>query len=72
MSPLLNDPHYKTIGIGTSIFLGGGIGYVGGMDPASSQCIKGEMESPKLRPELFPLSGDLKQMDPNWLVASVM
>lgn len=28
MSPLLNDPLYKTVGIGTRIFLGGGIGYV--------------------------------------------
>ncbi|MBU1871268.1 MAG: homocysteine biosynthesis protein, partial [Candidatus Omnitrophica bacterium] len=28
LSPLLCDPHYKTIGIGTRIFLGGGIGYV--------------------------------------------
>jgi L-aspartate semialdehyde sulfurtransferase len=28
MSPLLNDPFYKTIGIGTRIFLGGGMGYV--------------------------------------------
>ena len=28
LSPLLNDPLYKTIGIGTKIFLGGGVGYV--------------------------------------------
>jgi len=28
LSPLLKDPYYKTIGIGTRIFLGGGIGYV--------------------------------------------
>ena len=28
LSPLLNDPHYKTIGIGTRIFLGGGTGFV--------------------------------------------
>jgi uncharacterized protein (DUF39 family) len=28
LSPLFNDPYYKTIGIGTRIFLGGGIGYV--------------------------------------------
>jgi uncharacterized protein (DUF39 family) len=28
LSPLLNDPLYRTIGIGTRIFLGGGIGYV--------------------------------------------
>jgi len=28
LSPLLKDPYYRTIGIGTRIFLGGGIGYV--------------------------------------------
>jgi uncharacterized protein (DUF39 family) len=28
LSPLLKDPLYQTIGIGTRIFLGGGIGYV--------------------------------------------
>ena len=28
LSPLLNDPQYRTIGIGTRIFLGGGQGYV--------------------------------------------
>ena len=28
LSPLLNDPHYRTIGVGTRIFLGGGQGYV--------------------------------------------
>jgi uncharacterized protein (DUF39 family) len=28
LSPLLNDPYLRTIGVGTRIFLGGGIGYV--------------------------------------------
>jgi L-aspartate semialdehyde sulfurtransferase len=28
LSPLLNDPYYRTVGIGTRIFLGGGVGYV--------------------------------------------
>lgn len=28
LSPLLNDPKYRTIGIGTRLFLGGGVGYV--------------------------------------------
>ena len=28
LSPLLNDPYYRTIGIGTKIFLGGGIGFI--------------------------------------------
>ena len=28
LSPLFNDPYYKTIGIGTKIFLGGGTGFI--------------------------------------------
>jgi uncharacterized protein (DUF39 family) len=28
LSPLLNDPYFRTIGVGTRIFLGGGVGYV--------------------------------------------
>jgi len=28
LSPLLNDPYLKTIGVGTRIFIGGGVGYV--------------------------------------------
>ena len=28
LSPLLNDPYYRTIGVGTKIFLGGGLGAV--------------------------------------------
>jgi len=28
LSPLMNDPLYRTIGVGTRIFLGGGVGYV--------------------------------------------
>ena len=28
LSPLLNDPHYRTIGVGTRIFIGGATGYV--------------------------------------------
>lgn len=30
LSPLFNDPYLKTIGLGTRIFMGGGIGYVMG------------------------------------------
>lgn len=36
LSPLFNDPHYKTIGIGTRIFLGGGHG-IRGMAGYSAQ-----------------------------------
>ncbi len=40
MSPLLNDPLYRTIGIGTRIFLGGGTGYVIGAGTQHSPGVK--------------------------------
>ncbi|MDD2901125.1 MAG: homocysteine biosynthesis protein [Syntrophales bacterium] len=71
LSPLFNDPYYRTIGIGTRIFLGGGVGYV---------CFPGTQHNPgKLRGENgVPLSpagtlmvlGDLKKMSPRFLVGA--
>ena len=58
LSPLSNDPDYETIGIGTRIFLGGGIGYVMG---------EGTQHSPKNRFGTLFLKGDLKQMTPEYL-----
>ncbi len=40
MSPLLNDPFYRTIGVGTRIFLGGGVGYVIGAGTQHSPEVK--------------------------------
>lgn len=67
LSPLLNDPFCRTIGIGTRIFLGGGIGYVFGAGTQSRTNIgrnKGVPVSPGLT---LMLSGDLKQMNKKWL-----
>ncbi|MFX1302217.1 MAG: homocysteine biosynthesis protein [Promethearchaeota archaeon] len=58
LSPLNNDPNYETIGIGTRIFLGGGIGYVMG---------EGTQHSPQNRFGSLFLKGDLKQMNPEFL-----
>jgi len=58
LSPLSNDPDYETIGIGTRIFLGGGIGYVIG---------EGTQHSPTNRFGTLFLKGDLKQMTPEYL-----
>ena len=69
LSPLFNDPYYRTIGIGTRIFLGGAVGYV---------CFPGTQHNPgKPRAEngvpLGPAGtlmvlGDLKKMSPRYLV----
>ncbi len=69
LSPLLNDPHYKTIGIGTRIFLGGGIGYVAWNGTQHHpNVLRGENGVPKVTAGTLSVIGDLKQMDPNWLV----
>jgi len=58
LSPLQKDPEFETIGIGTRIFLGGGIGYVIG---------EGTQHKPQdLYGTLF-VKGDLKQMSKDFL-----
>ncbi len=69
LNPLLNDPYYQTIGIGTRIFLGGGVGYV---ISAGTQhhpdTPRTERGIPRGAAGTLMVSGDLKQMDPRWLV----
>ncbi|MFC1915434.1 homocysteine biosynthesis protein [Chloroflexota bacterium] len=73
LSPLLNDPYYKTIGIGTKIFLGGGVGYVAWQgtqhDPG---VLRSENGVPKRGGGTLAVIGDLKQMSPRWLVGTSM
>jgi L-aspartate semialdehyde sulfurtransferase len=69
LSPLFNDPYYKTIGLGTRIFLGGGIGYVTWPGTQHKPAVE---RTPGGAP-IFPsgtlmVMGDMKQMDPAWLV----
>lgn len=69
LSPLLNDPYYRTIGIGTRIFLGGGIGYVAWNGTQHHpNVLRGENGVPKVTAGTLSVIGDLKGMDPNWLV----
>lgn len=68
LSPLLNDPYYKTIGTGTRIFLGGGIGYVVGNGTQHNPGVKrGENGVPKGPAGTLSVTGDLKMMSPKWL-----
>jgi len=68
LSPLLNDPLYKTIGIGARIFLGGGVGYVSWQgtqhNPTVSRTDRGLPRTPA---GTLAVIGDLKQMSPDWL-----
>lgn len=69
LSPLLNDPHYLTTGLGTRIFLGGARGYVLGPgsqhDPAAK---RGKNGVPIGKAGTLMVKGDLKEMDPKWVV----
>jgi uncharacterized protein (DUF39 family) len=69
LSPLFNDPYYKTIGLGTRIFLGGGIGYVTWSGTQHNPNAKRAANGTPLTPAgtLFVM-GDLKQMKPEWLI----
>ncbi|NLF45044.1 MAG: hypothetical protein GX581_03110 [Syntrophomonadaceae bacterium] len=69
LSPLLNDPYYKTIGIGTRIFLGGGIGYVAWSGTQHHpNVLRGENGVPMVPAGTLAVIGDLKQMEANWVV----
>jgi len=73
LSPLLNDPHYKTVGIGTKIFLGGGIGYVAWQGTQHNPTApRGENGVPKRPAGTLAVIGDLKQMKPEWLRGTSM
>lgn len=71
LSPLFNDPLYKTIGIGTRIFLGGGTGYVAWQGTQHNpNVVRTEKGVPKRGAGTLAVIGDLKQMKPRWLVGT--
>ncbi len=73
LSPLLNDPDYETIGIGTRIFLGGGVGYVAWHGTQHNPHVpRGDNDVPTVPGGTLSLIGDLKQMSPRWLVGTSM
>jgi len=69
LSPLLNDPYYRTIGIGSRIFLGGAQGFVYWQgtqhDPTGARTEGGV---PKGGAGTLGTVADLKQMDPRYVV----
>ncbi|MEN8134204.1 MAG: homocysteine biosynthesis protein [Thermodesulfobacteriota bacterium] len=68
LSPLMNDPYYRTIGMGTRIFLGGGEGYVTWHGTQHNPTApRGENGVPIKPAGTLMLQGDLKQMSPRWL-----
>ncbi|MCM8827325.1 MAG: homocysteine biosynthesis protein, partial [Candidatus Omnitrophica bacterium] len=73
LSPLLNDPYYRTIGIGTKIFLGGGIGYISWQGTQHNPMAPRKPNGVPCYPAgTLAVIGDLKQMSPKWLVGTSM
>jgi uncharacterized protein (DUF39 family) len=64
LSPLLNDPLYRTIGIGTSVWLAGAHGhvYAEGTQHASD-CLRGDNDVPMEGAGTLGLTGNMKEMD---------
>ncbi|HOG17816.1 MAG: hypothetical protein A4E73_03689 [Syntrophaceae bacterium PtaU1.Bin231] len=71
LSPLFNDPYYRTIGIGTRIFLGGTQGFVAwpGTQHAP-HAARTKNGVPREGAGTIATIGDLKQMSPEWLVGA--
>jgi uncharacterized protein (DUF39 family) len=69
LSPLFNDPYYRTIGLGTRIFLGGGVGYVTWHGSQHHPAVERTERGVPVRPAgTLWVTGDLKQMRPAFLV----
>lgn len=73
LSPLLNDPFYRTIGIGTRIFLGGAQGYVAWHGTQHNPNVpRTKRGIPKTPAGTLMVIGDLKKMSPRWIVGVSM
>jgi uncharacterized protein (DUF39 family) len=69
LSPLFNDPLYRTVGLGTRIFLGGAQGYVAWPGTQHLPQVERAPNNTPLRPAgTLMVIGDLKQMQPRWLL----
>jgi len=68
LSPLLKDPYYKTVGIGSRCFLGGGEGYVIWHGTQHNPKVaRNEYGIPLAGAGTLALLGDLKKMSPEFL-----
>ena len=68
ISPLLNDPKLQLVGIGTKIFLGGGIGYIAWEGTQHFPLQKRLPNDTPIGPAAtVALVGDGKQMDSRWV-----
>lgn len=68
LSPLLNDPYYKTIGVGTAIWLSGAKGIVFSQGTQfASKAMRGENGVPREGAGTLAVSADMKEMLPEFV-----
>ncbi len=68
LSPLLNDPWYETIGIGTAVWLAGARGHVHAEGTQHfPTCQRGSNDIPKEGAGTLGLTADMKQMQPKYV-----
>ena len=67
LSPLMNDPHLDTIGMGTHIFLAGGEGYVSWQGTQFNTMSEEVNGVPISGSRTLALIGDMKQMDAKYV-----
>ncbi|MFW6113314.1 MAG: homocysteine biosynthesis protein [Actinomycetota bacterium] len=73
LSPLLNDPFFRTVGIGSRIFLGGSVGYVAGHGTQHHTDVPRLPSGSPSRPAgTLAVTGDLRGMSPRFLVGYSM
>jgi uncharacterized protein (DUF39 family) len=73
LSPLFNDPYYKTIGVGTRIFLGGTQGFVSWPGTQHNPNVpRNKNGLPREGAGTIAVIGNLKEMSPEWLVGASM
>lgn len=71
LSPLLNDPFYDVIGIGSSVWLAGARGHVYAEGTQHSPaCDRGENGAPKEGAGTLALTGDMKKMNGKYVRAA--
>jgi len=73
LSPLFNDPHYLTIGLGTRIFLGGTQGYIIWAGSQHNPSVARAENGTPLQPAgTLMVMGNLKEMNPRYLAGVSM
>ncbi|MCG7843939.1 MAG: homocysteine biosynthesis protein, partial [Methanomassiliicoccales archaeon] len=69
LSPLLNDPALRTVGIGTRIFLGGGVGYVAWEGTQFRTNVETKFGVPMGGARSLATIGDMRGMSPEFVRA---